>query len=314
MSEGPSALVVGVGGLGCPSSLALAARGFQKIGLWEPDRVEASNLHRQILYTEADVGAPKVERAAIALQSRFPALSVNVHHGTFHRAQEALLFDYDVILDGTDRFETKLALSDACVDLERPYVFAGVVGFEGQVMGSRPGVACLRCLFDDVPPAGSAPTCEQMGILGPVAGIVAAEQARVAQVLLRQDPEASDRIWVYDGLRDRARIVPLRRMPDCKGCGNRRAQRGVMAPELQSLDVEAPQLDLIGQVCPNTYIHTRKALEALREGERLWVLLSSDESARNIPMSATASGHRVLARSSDGRVHRLLLERGGPGE
>ncbi len=87
-----------------------------------------------------------------------------------------------------------------------------------------------------------------------------------------------------------------------------------MAPELQSLDDEAPQLDLIGQVCPNTYIHTRKALEALDKGERLWVLLSSDESARNIPMSATASGHRVLARSSDGRVHRLLLERGGPGE
>jgi adenylyltransferase/sulfurtransferase len=307
-----SVLVVGAGGLGAPALSALLLRGVRRVGILEPDRVELSNLHRQILYRESDVGAPKVEAAKRALLARFPDAEIEAHHGAFEATSHALVERYAVVIDGTDRFETKLAVSDACVDRGVPYVFGGVVGFDGQVLGVQPGrSACLRCLFDEAPPPGAAPTCEQLGILGPVAGIVAARQVEVALGLLEGAPSAVDRLWVYEARSDRAREIPLRRAADCRGCGPNRASRGAWAelgddaPEA----IDAPVVDLSGAVCPTTYVETRRALDRLPEGGRLWVHLTSDESARNVPASALAAGYRVLARLSDGRLHRLLLER-----
>jgi tRNA 2-thiouridine synthesizing protein A len=121
----------------------------------------------------------------------------------------------------------------------------------------------------------------------------------------------ADRIWIYDGRRNASREVELARAADCRGCGANRSMRGAQPGFSEApMDVRAAELDLCGLTCPHTYIRTNRALSGLPPGERLWVLLSSDEAARNIPKSAIASGHRVLARLSDGRVHRLLIERG----
>lgn len=311
--RGKSALVVGAGGLGCPALLALAAGGVRRLGIMEPDRVELSNLHRQILYREEDLGAQKAERAREALLRRFPGLEIQLFQAPFAAETHDVVSQFDVVLDGTDHFPTKLALADACVDRGVDLVFGGVVGYEGQVLGVRPGAsACPRCLFDEAPPPGAAPTCAELGILGPVAGIVGARQAMTAIALLEGSGEpVLDRLWVYDGRRDRARIVSLRRAGDCRGCGARRHLRGVLAPvEAAPGSLEARVVDLSGLVCPATYTETRRILERLPQEGRVWIHLTSDEAARNVPRSAVAAGHLVLAQLSDGRTHRVLLQRG----
>lgn len=307
-------LLIGAGGLGTPAALALAHAGLRELTILDPDRVDLTNLHRQVLYTERDVGHPKASALAAALRGKFPKLEVEAIEGAF-RAGGApdLLPRFDAVIDGTDRFETKLAVSDACVDLGVPFVFGGVVGFDAQVLAVRPGEsACVRCLFDDAPPPGAAATCADLGILGPVAGLAGAKQADAALALLDGRRDVLDALWIYDGLRDRERNVALRRAPDCKGCGARRAERAHLDAPLPAEGPSAPELDLTALVCPGTYLAARRALEPMAPGERIWVLLSSDESARNVPASAVASGHKVLASSSDGRVHRVLLERGTP--
>ena len=308
------ALVIGAGGLGTPALLALAEAGVRQLGIIDSDRVELSNLHRQILYGEADVGAPKADVAGAALTARFEGLEVQRWCAPFAAPLHDLVRDFEVVLDGTDRFETKLAISDVCVDRGVPYVFAAVTAYEGQVMAVRPGhSACLRCLFDEAPPPGAAPTCEALGILGPVAGLVAAEQVRSALGLLAGDASVVDRIWLYDGAKDAAREVRLRQAADCRGCGGRIDQRGVLAADRGGrVPSDAPVLDLSGQVCPATYVQTNRALSRLPAGGLLWVHLTSDESARNVPASAESAGYRVLARTCDGHEHRVLFERPCP--
>lgn len=320
------ALVIGAGGLGAPALIALAARGVRKIGILEPDRVELSNLHRQILYREEDVGALKAERASAALARRFPGIEVEAHPSAFESSTRALVSSYDVVLDGTDHFESKLAISDVCTDRGVAYVFAGVVGYEGQVLAVRPGMsACVRCLFDEVPPPGAAPTCAELGILGPIAGIVAAEQAKRAIDLVLGRSEGLDQIWTYDGRSDRVRTVELKRAPDCRGCGARQALRGsaglLAAGLLDAIDaidandaIDAPVLDLTALTCPMTFLETRKALDRLPASGQIWIHLKSDESARSVPRSAVAAGYKVVAQLSDGRIHRVLLERGSSDE
>lgn len=304
-------LVIGAGGLGCPALLALAEAGVEQVTLLEPDRVELTNLHRQVLYTEADVGTPKARVAARVLGERYPGLRLDARELAFSADTQALVREHAWVLDGTDGLETKLAIADACVDAGVPFVYAGVVGTEGHVLGVLPErSACPRCLFDEVPPPGAAPTCAELGIVGPIAGIVAARQVEVGLSLGGASPLV-DRLWSYDGLRDRARSVPLRRQADCRGCGARRDLRGRL--ELAPADApvsDAPVLDLAGLVCPATYVATARALDRLPRGGALWVHLTSDEAQRNVPASARAAGHRVLARHSDGRVHRVLLQRG----
>jgi adenylyltransferase/sulfurtransferase len=308
--EQASVLVIGAGGLGTPALLALAVRGVRRIGILEPDRVELSNLHRQILYREEDIGRFKAECASAALSRRFPRLEIEAYVASFEAETHDLISSYDIVLDGTDSFDTKLAISDACTDRGILNVFASVAGVEGQVLAVAPHhSACVRCLFDDAPGPAEAPTCDELGILGPIAGVVAAKQVASAAALLAGRTEVLDRIWLYDGAGDSARTVRLRRAPDCRGCGRNVLSRGATAP-LSLQDVEAPVVDLSGQICPATYTETRRVLERLPDRGRVWIQFTSDEAARNVPRSAIAAGHRVLARVSDGRTHRLLLERG----
>ena len=213
-------LLVGVGGLGCPAALALAAAGVGSIGLCDDDEVELSNLHRQILFGAADVGSAKLEAAARALRERFgPAQSLQVHSTRLLPDNAvSLVRDHDVVLEGSDNFATKFLAADACALAGVPVVHASAVRWVGTALAvGAAGRPCYRCLFEDVL-GENAPNCAEAGILGPVAGIVAAAQVDLALALL--DGEAVEgRLVTFDGRTDVLRRRTLSRRADCPLCG-----------------------------------------------------------------------------------------------
>ena len=313
-----SVLVIGAGGLGAPALLALVDAGVRRIGIVDSDRVEMSNLHRQILYRESDLGCPKAEVAKQRLQERVKDCVVEALVQKFTLNCAEIVEDYDLVLDGTDRFETKILISDICSDRDRPYVFAGVVGTDGQVMAVNPGEsACLRCLFDEAPSPEANMSCEEQGVIGPIAGVVAAEQVRRALLAYDGDKSILNQLWSYDGRSAVVRCIGLARMADCKGCGARKYLRGQLNTSMSVIDDTGSELveilSLVNTVCPHTYTETKRALDKLGAGEKLWVHLSSDESARNVPVSALAAGYELLAQHFDGETHRLLFAQGSEG-
>jgi molybdopterin/thiamine biosynthesis adenylyltransferase len=215
------ALVVGVGGLGCPAALALAAAGVGTLGLVDGDRVDLSNLQRQILHRVATLGMPKTASAAATLHVLHPALAIETFDGRWPAGTPGdLLGRFDVVVDGSDRAATKLALNDACVAAGVPYVYAGAVGWDGQWMAVVPGrTACLRCLFGDSD-GGHEPTCGEIGVLAPVVGLIGFQQAMETIKLITGVGTASvDRLTTYDGLRQRFYTVRVDRNPRCPTCG-----------------------------------------------------------------------------------------------
>lgn len=214
-------LVVGIGGLGCPAALGLAEAGVGTLGLVDGDRVELSNLQRQILHGMATLGQAKTESAATALRGRRPSLAVETFAGRWPAATPAdLLERFDVVVDGSDRAATKLALNDACVAAGVPYVYAGAVGWDGQWMAILPGrTACLRCLFGNSD-GGHEPTCGEIGVLAPIVGLIGFQQAAEAVKLLTDpDTAATNRLTTYDGLRQRFYTVRVARKANCPACG-----------------------------------------------------------------------------------------------
>jgi molybdopterin-synthase adenylyltransferase len=217
------AIVIGMGGLGCPASLALAHGGVRRLTLVDGDRVELSNLPRQPWYRTEDVGLPKVEVAAARLRGAFPELSVtSLFQHAEPRTVEALVRGHDVVIDGTDSVQTKYLLSDAVARTGVPLVFGGVVQFEARAFRIVPGGPCLRCLFGEEPDEEDVPTCARAGVLGALAGVAGALQARLA--LAPSDPPGEARLHVVDGRAElRVRVLRIRRVPGCAGCGARRA-------------------------------------------------------------------------------------------
>jgi adenylyltransferase/sulfurtransferase len=191
-------LIIGAGGLGCPAALAVAAAGVRRIGIVDDDRVEASNLHRQILHRDDTVGTAKVASLAAALSRRFPEVKVTTHavrFGAYNAA--ALLRGYDVVIDGSDNFVTKFVANDAAV------------------LGGMP-----RCLFEELPPAGVGPSCAEAGVMGPVPGVIGALQGAEAARLLRgETPAFIGRLIQYDSLRMSFRAVTFKPNPHCGVCG-----------------------------------------------------------------------------------------------
>jgi molybdopterin/thiamine biosynthesis adenylyltransferase len=219
----PRVLVVGAGGLGCPALLALApalvARGGT-LGVIDDDRVELSNLNRQILHRTEDVGRAKAESAKDALLRRHPLLRVEaiVARVDARNAGE-LVPRWDVVVDGSDSFASKFLLNDACVRAGVPLVHGGVVQFTGQLMSIVPGVAgagCYRCLFEAPPPAGVAPSCSEAGVIGAFAGIIGALQAKEALAIVDQQPRLAGILLVVDGRSDERRHVHVRPRPGCE--------------------------------------------------------------------------------------------------
>jgi adenylyltransferase/sulfurtransferase len=223
-------LIVGMGGLGCPASLALVRGGVRAMTLVDPDEVEITNLHRQLWYRTADVGRPKVAIAAERLADSFPQLAISARQDRVDAANvDALFASHDLVIDGTDGVHTKFLLSDAAVRTGTPLVYGGVLRLEGQAMVIRRGGPCLRCLFETEPNGDELPTCAQAGVLGSAAGVVGGLQALLAlrelEALAARAPAATpgeSSLHVFDGARLAGRQVKVRKAADCI-CRDQRA-------------------------------------------------------------------------------------------
>ena len=211
-------LVVGAGGLGCPALLGLVEGGARRIGIADPDVVEVSNLHRQLLHTPADEGRNKAEVAGERLRAACPGIVVEVFPDRVTADNAAsILGGYGFVIDATDGPGSKFLLNDATAALGIPLAHGGVTGLEGQLLTILPGeTACLRCLFPEEPREDEVPACREAGVLGPVAGLVGALQAEEALRYLRGEPLSfADRLLGVDARTLAFRLVPLRRSPSC---------------------------------------------------------------------------------------------------
>lgn len=218
-----SALVVGAGGLGSPVLLYLAAAGVGRIGIVEFDRVDASNLQRQVIYGTSDVGRTKLDAALARLRDVNPLVTVEPHEVRLNATNVIdLVSRYDVVLDGTDNFATRYLVNDACVMTKRPNVYASVFRFEGQVsVFATANGPCYRCLHPEPPPPGVIPGCSEAGVLGVLPGLIGTLQANEALKLLGGfgDPLIG-RLLLVDALGPRFREITLPQDPECPVCGD----------------------------------------------------------------------------------------------
>jgi adenylyltransferase/sulfurtransferase len=219
-----SVLLIGAGGLGSPAALYLAAAGIGRLGIVDFDRVDESNLQRQVLYDTSDVGAPKVEAAAARLRGLNPDVDVRMHPVRLEAANaREIIAEYDVVLDGTDTFPSRYLASDVCVWLAKPLVYGSVMRFEGQVgvFDARTG-PCYRCLFPEPPPPELAPNCAEAGVLGVLPGVIGLLQAtEVLKLLLGAGEPLIGRLLVYDALAMEFRRFGIPKDPECVVCGEK---------------------------------------------------------------------------------------------
>jgi adenylyltransferase/sulfurtransferase len=224
-------LIVGAGGLGTPLALYLAAAGIGSIGVADDDLVELSNLQRQIAHTTDRVGQAKTASAAAAMRAINPLIRVVLHEQrvTPENARDVIA-DYDIVCDGTDNFEARFALADACHDLAKTLVSAAVLRFEGQLSTFKSGISasgeklpCYRCLYPAPPPPGLVPSCAEAGVLGAVTGVMGTLQAtEVMKEILGIGETLAGRLLIWDALAMRFRVVRLVPDPHCPRCGSDR--------------------------------------------------------------------------------------------
>ncbi len=218
-------LIVGAGGLGSPLALYLAAAGVGTIGIVDDDRVELSNLQRQIAHDMASLGAYKARSAAEAATAINPGVRAIAHTTRLHADNAlALIGDYDIVCDGTDNFAARFLVADACVLARRTLVSAAVLRFDGQLSVFKPhvhpGDPCYRCLYPEPPPAGLVPSCSEAGVLGAVTGVMGTLQAtETLKEILGIGESLSGRLLIWDALAARFRIVRLRQDLACPLCG-----------------------------------------------------------------------------------------------
>ncbi len=221
---GDGVLLLGMGGLGCAAAPVLVENGVTRLGLVDDDRVDLSNLHRQLLYGVADIGGDKVTRAAAALKKERPGLDIRCHVRRLPdtAAIADLAADYRLLLDGSDNFATRFAANDAAVLAKRPVVHGAAIGFRGQLTTIPPGGRpCLRCLFGGPPPE-EGPTCRNEGVLGPLVAEVGGLMALEAVKWLRGIGEPLvGRLLTIDVIRGIRRMVPLVTDPRCPICSIR---------------------------------------------------------------------------------------------
>ena len=205
-------LIIGAGGLGAPAAFYLAAAGVGNIGLVDSDVVDLSNLQRQIIHFTKDVGREKVESAKEKMGLLNPDVKVTTYHERFTQDNALdLIKDYDFIIDGTDSFGSKFLINDACVIGKKPFSHGGILRFDGQTMTHVPGTASYRCVFKEMPPAGSVPTCSQAGILGAVAGMLGTIQAAEAvRYLVGVGKLLTNRLLIFNAMDMNFRTVNVK--------------------------------------------------------------------------------------------------------
>ncbi len=322
-------LVVGAGGLGSPAALYLAAAGVGTLGIVDGDRVDLTNLHRQILHFTHDVGRPKTQSARRTLEDINPDVRVVPHQTTLTSANALeIVAQYDVVVNGSDNFPTRYLVNDACVLLGKPLVDASILRWEGQATTFLPGRGCYRCLFPSPPPPGAVPSCAEAGIVGAVAGFMGTHQALEAiKILLGVGETLANRLMLFDALTGDIRFVRWSRNPDCPVCGDHptirqlidyeafcgvslpdreKAEAGPAKPEVTVAEVDA----LLAQGA--VLVDVREAWEVAQahiEGAR-WIPMGEVEARHHeIPRDRTvvvycASGQR------SGKVTQWLRERG----
>ncbi len=215
-------LCIGAGGLGSPALMYLAAAGVGTIGIVEFDVVDESNLQRQIIHGHSDIGRPKAQSAADSVREINPYVQVNIHELRLDSTNVMDLFSqYDLIVDGTDNFATRYLVNDACVLLNKPYVWGSIYRFDGQasVFWSEHG-PCYRCLYPEPPPPGMVPSCAEGGVLGVLCAAIGSIQVNEAiKVLAGIGEPLVGSLMVYDALEMTYRKIKIRKDPDCAICG-----------------------------------------------------------------------------------------------
>ena len=214
-------LLIGAGGLGSPTALYLAAAGVGTLGIVDFDVVDLTNLQRQILHRNSDVGRPKVDSATDTLKGINPDVNV-ISHPVRLTSENIfdIMADYDVVVDGTDNFPTRYLVNDACVMTKKPNVHGSIFLFEGQASVFTYDKGCYRCLYPDPPPPGMVPSCAEAGVLGVLPGIIGTIQAiETIKLLLGLGDPLTGRLMIFDALDMEFRQVKVRRDPDCPVCG-----------------------------------------------------------------------------------------------
>jgi molybdopterin/thiamine biosynthesis adenylyltransferase/rhodanese-related sulfurtransferase len=230
-----SVLLIGTGGLGSPAALYLAAAGVGRLGLIDPDAVDLSNLHRQILHGESGIGTPKLDSAHARLREINPHVALDLHpyRLTPDNAMQ-VASEYDIIVDGCDNFPTRFLTNDTAFFLKKPLVYGAIHRFEGQLTVFAPhlGGPCYRCLLPEMPPPGAVPSCAEAGVLGALPGIIGSLQAMETLKLIIGIGEAPlGKLTIYDALGSSFRTIKLRRDPSCRLCGEHPNVHSVSNPE-----------------------------------------------------------------------------------
>jgi sulfur-carrier protein adenylyltransferase/sulfurtransferase len=247
-------LLIGTGGLGAPLGLYLAAAGVGKLGLVDFDKVDFTNLQRQVTFGSSDVGKPKSEAARARLSNLNPDIEVEAFETKLTSDNALELFrDFDIIVDGTDNFPTRYLVNDACILLGKPNVYGSIFRFEGQVtvFGMTDG-PCYRCLYPEPPPPGLVPSCAEGGVLGVLPGIVGSIQAmETIKLILGTGHSLKGRLLLFDALEMGFREFKLRKNPDCPICGTHRTIHklidyyefcGVRGEEAPAPDLKVPEI------------------------------------------------------------------------
>jgi adenylyltransferase/sulfurtransferase len=215
-------LLIGAGGLGSPLGLYLAAAGIGRLGIVDFDKVDFTNLQRQIIHRTEDVGTLKVESAKERIRGINPDVDVTTHNTRISRDNiMELIAPYDVVIDGTDNFPTRYLVNDACVFQKKPNVYGSIFRFDGQATVFSPFKGpCYRCLYPEPPPPGMVPSCAEGGVLGVLPGIIGVIQATEAiKLILGRGEPLIGRLLLYNALKMEFREVALKRDPSCPVCG-----------------------------------------------------------------------------------------------
>jgi molybdopterin/thiamine biosynthesis adenylyltransferase len=218
-----SVLCLGAGGLGSPVIQYLAAAGIGTLGIADDDIVERSNLQRQVIHGNDDVNRPKVESAADFVAQQNPDVTVETHETRVTKANvEELVAEYDIVVDGSDNFETRYLVNDACTLAGIPFTHGAILRFEGQVTAFETGEdsPCYRCIFPEAPPAGTVPDCATAGVLGVLPGTIGCIQAtETIKIALGYGETLDGRLILYDAADMTFDETMLAKNPDCPVCG-----------------------------------------------------------------------------------------------
>lgn len=301
-------LLVGAGGLGSPAALYLAAAGVGTLGIVDFDRVDVTNLHRQLLHGTSDVGRTKLESAIDRLREVNPHVVVEPRELRLSAANALeVVRQYDLVVDGTDNFQTRYLVNDACVLTGRPNVYGSIFRFDGQVsVFCTDDGPCYRCIYREPPPAGLVPSCAEGGVLGILPGIVGILQATEAiKLILGIGDPLIGRLNLVDSLGARQRSVKIRRDPTCPACGTRELQALVDYDAFCGV-ASTPAVEPVPELTPRELaerLERRDGLVLLDVREPHEHAIARIPGARLIPLGALGDTIDTIARDVDVVVH-----------